>query len=84
VVAVIFYIYIPISNIKITERGKIDNPYTQIHECSLTWLGTFSSKKRGGVKKSLKMDQAKICQRGKPKGLNMIRPKYVREGNQRV
>jgi hypothetical protein len=41
---------IPISNIKIVERGKIDNPSTQTHDCSLSWLGTSTSIKSGGVK----------------------------------
>ena len=31
---------IPKSNIKIVERGKIDTPNTQIHDRSLSWLGT--------------------------------------------
>jgi hypothetical protein len=30
---------IPKSNIKIVERGKIDTINTQIHDCSLSWLG---------------------------------------------
>jgi hypothetical protein len=34
---------VPKSNIKIVERGKIDMPNTQIHECSPTWLGTYTS-----------------------------------------
>jgi hypothetical protein len=40
---------IPKSNIKMTERGKIDTPNTQIHDRSLSWLGTGTSIKRGGV-----------------------------------
>jgi hypothetical protein len=38
------------SNIKIVERGKIDTPNTQIHDTSLSWLGTDTSLKGGGVK----------------------------------
>jgi hypothetical protein len=41
---------IPKSNIKIVERGKIDIPKTQIHDYSLSWLGTDTSIKSGGVK----------------------------------
>jgi hypothetical protein len=41
---------IPKSNIKIVERGKIDTPNTQIHDCSLSWLGTGTSIKCGRVK----------------------------------
>jgi hypothetical protein len=40
---------IPKSNIKMTERGKFDTPNTQIHDRSLSWLGTGTSIKRGGV-----------------------------------
>jgi len=29
---------IPKSNIKIQERGKIDTPYTQTHDCSINSL----------------------------------------------
>ena len=35
------------SNRKITERGKIYTPNTQIHEHSLSWLGTGTSIKSG-------------------------------------
>ena len=28
------------------ERGKIDTSYTQIHDCSLSWLGIGTSIKR--------------------------------------
>jgi hypothetical protein len=31
------------SNRKIVERDKIDTPNTQIHDCSLFWLGTCNS-----------------------------------------
>jgi hypothetical protein len=34
---------IPISNIKIAERGKIDTPNTQIHDSSRSGLGTGTS-----------------------------------------
>jgi hypothetical protein len=37
------------SNRKIEERGKIATPNTQIHDTSLSWLGTSASIKRGGV-----------------------------------
>ena len=29
------------TNSKIVERVKIDNPNTQIHDCSISWLGTL-------------------------------------------
>jgi hypothetical protein len=35
---------------KIIERSKIDTPSTQIHDLSLSWLGTDTSIKSGGVK----------------------------------
>jgi len=41
---------VPKSNIKIIERGKIDTPNTKIHDRSLSWLGTGTSIKSGGVK----------------------------------
>jgi hypothetical protein len=41
---------IPKSNIKIVIRGKIDIPYTQMHDRSLSCLGTDTSMKSGGVK----------------------------------
>ena len=41
------------SKIKIAERDKIDTPYTQIHDRSLSWLGTSTSIKRDGVKLAL-------------------------------
>jgi len=41
---------IPKSNIKIVERGKIDDPNTQIYDLSFSWLGTDTSIKCGGVK----------------------------------
>jgi hypothetical protein len=46
---------IPKSNIKIVERGKIDSPNTQIHDCSLSWLplGTCTLIKSGGVRRVL-------------------------------
>ena len=37
-------------NIKIVERGKIDTPSTQIHDPSLSWLGTGTLIKSGRVK----------------------------------
>ena len=41
---------IPKFNRKIVERGKIDILSTQIHEQSLSWLGTGTSMKSGRVK----------------------------------
>ena len=38
------------SNTIIAERGKIKTSNTQIHDRSLTWLGTGTSIKSGGVK----------------------------------
>ena len=35
------------SNIKIVERGKIEALATQMHDCSLFWLGTGTSKVAG-------------------------------------
>ena len=40
----------PKSNSKIVERCKIDTPNTQIHDRSLSWLGTGTPIKSGGVK----------------------------------
>ena len=41
---------IPKSNIKIVERGKINTPNGYIHDRSLSWLGTVTSIRSGGVK----------------------------------
>jgi hypothetical protein len=41
---------IPKSKIKIVERGQIDTLSTQIHDRSLSWLGTYTSIRSGGVK----------------------------------
>jgi len=41
---------IPKFNRKIVERGKIDTSRTQIHDHSLSWLGTGTSIKSDGVK----------------------------------
>ena len=41
---------IPKSNIKIVEREIIDATNTQIHDRRLSWLGTGTSIKSGGVK----------------------------------
>ena len=41
---------IPKSNIKIEERATIDHSNTQIHDCSLSWLGTGTSITSGGIK----------------------------------
>ena len=38
------------SNWGIIERDKIYIPSTQIHDCSLSWLGTNTSIQSGGVK----------------------------------
>jgi hypothetical protein len=38
------------SNTQIVERGKIDTPNAQIHDHSLSGLGTGTSIKSGGVK----------------------------------
>jgi hypothetical protein len=37
---------VPKSNRKIIEKGKNDTPNTQIHDRSLSWLGTGTSKKK--------------------------------------
>ena len=44
---------IPKSNIKIEERDKIHTSNTQIRDFSLSWLGTDTSIKIGGVKPAL-------------------------------
>jgi hypothetical protein len=41
---------IPSSNNRIVERNKIDTTNTQIHNRSLSWLGTGTAIKSGGVK----------------------------------
>ena len=41
---------VPIANRKIIERGNVDTLNTQIHDSSLTCLGTGTSIKCGGVK----------------------------------
>jgi len=40
----------PKSNIKIVGRSAIHIPYTQIHDCSHSWLHTGNSRKIGCVK----------------------------------
>ena len=35
---------------KIAEKGKIDSPNVQIHDRSLSWLGTATTIKSGRVK----------------------------------
>ena len=44
------YHTVPKSNRKIEKIGKILIPLTQIHDCTLSWLGTGTSKKNGRVK----------------------------------
>ena len=44
------YHTVPKSNRKIAKRGIILIPPTQIHDCTLSWLGTGTSKQNGGVK----------------------------------
>ena len=39
----------PTFNSKIIERRKLDNPNTQIHDLSLSWLGTGTPLKSGGI-----------------------------------
>jgi hypothetical protein len=41
---------IPKSNMITVERDKIDAPNTKVHGISLSWLGTGTSIKGGGVK----------------------------------
>jgi hypothetical protein len=41
---------VPKSNRKFIERGNIDITNTQLHDRSLSWLGTGTSMKSGGVK----------------------------------
>ena len=41
---------VPKFNRKIQYRGKTDTPNTQIHDNSLSWLGTVTSIKDGEVK----------------------------------
>ena len=40
----------PKSNRKIVERGKINTPSTLIQDSSISWLGTSTSIKSGGLK----------------------------------
>ena len=40
---------VPQSKWKILERGKIDTPYTQIHDHSLSWFGPYFSFKWNDV-----------------------------------
>jgi hypothetical protein len=47
---------------KTVEKDKIDTPSTQIHDRSLSWLGTGTSIKSGGVKLVL-LTQNKIEKR---------------------
>jgi hypothetical protein len=47
---------LPKSNIKKVERGKIDNPNTQIHDLSLFWLGTGISMKSGVANTFLELE----------------------------
>jgi hypothetical protein len=51
----------PKSNIKIVERGKIDTPNSQIHDRSLSWLGTVILIKSGGVKLVLWAQTFPLC-----------------------
>ena len=44
---------VPKPNRKIVERGQVDTPNTHIHDQSLSWLGTGTSIKRGGVEVEL-------------------------------
>jgi hypothetical protein len=44
---------VPKCNIKIVERGKIDTTNTQIHDHSLSWLGTVTSINSGEIKQVL-------------------------------
>ena len=41
---------VPKSNIKITKRDNIDTPNTQLHNRSLSWLGTGTKIKSGEAK----------------------------------
>ena len=40
---------VPNPNRKIIERGQVNTPNTHVHDQSLSWLGTATSIKRGGV-----------------------------------
>jgi len=50
-------ITIPKLNVKFVERGEIHTPNTQIHARSLSYLGTDTAMKNGGVKLVL-LDQS--------------------------
>ena len=41
---------VPKTSRKFVKRGKIDNPRTEVHDRSLSWFGTGTSIKSGGVK----------------------------------
>ena len=47
----------PQSNRKIVERDNIDTPSTQIHDCSLSWLGLVTSITLGGVNLTLSVSE---------------------------
>jgi hypothetical protein len=44
---------VPKSNIKISARGKIDTPNTQVHDRTISWLDTGTSIRSGRVKRVL-------------------------------
>jgi hypothetical protein len=48
---------------KFVEWGKIDTPNTQIYGRSLSWLGTGTSVKSGGVKLVLWTQKTRICRK---------------------
>lgn len=50
-------------NRKIVDRGKIDTPYTQIHNCSLYWLGTGTSEKVTGLKEKKNVARNEMMRR---------------------
>jgi len=52
-------------NFKIVERCKIDTPNTQIHNRSLSWIGTGTSIKSGGIEIVL-WDQTQLILLGTP------------------
>jgi hypothetical protein len=48
---------------KVVERGKINTLNTQMHDRSLSWLGTATSVISGGVKLVLRTQTSPLCEK---------------------
>ena len=53
---------VPKYNIKIVERVKIDTTNTQIHNRSLSWLGTVTSINSGEIKQVLSVQTCEFIE----------------------